>query len=85
MQYFKFDNDGNMYVYEPGSGFNGQCHFVSPGDELVFDRNLVKSNAKDDVSTSCKIESDSSSEIACDSLDSDGLSQMISRLINVIF
>ena len=85
MQYFKFDYDGNMFVYEPGSGFNGQCYFVSQGDELVFDRNLVKSNANDDVSTSCKIESDSLSEIVCDSLNSDGLLQMISRLINVIF
>ena len=32
VQYFKFDSECNMFVYEPGAGFSGDCHLVSPGD-----------------------------------------------------
>ena len=34
VQYFQFDKDGNMYVFEPGSGFSGPCVRVEPGFEL---------------------------------------------------
>ena len=34
VQYFKFDQDGNMYMYEPGAGFSGEAKLVQPGDEL---------------------------------------------------
>ena len=40
MQYFKFDCDGNMYLYEPGSGINSTPHrVISPlsGDRFIFD------------------------------------------------
>ena len=33
MQYFQFDEYGNMYVYEPGSGFPGEVKLVEPGFE----------------------------------------------------
>ena len=35
MQYFQFDSSGNMYVYEPGSGFSGPSVKVNPGFELA--------------------------------------------------
>ena len=34
VQYFQFDHDGNMYVYEPGSGYTGVPRKVEPGEEL---------------------------------------------------
>ena len=34
VQYFQFDSDGNMYVYEPGAGCTGAVRKVAPGDEL---------------------------------------------------
>ena len=34
VQYFKFDQQGNMFVYAPGAGFSGKCELVRPGDEL---------------------------------------------------
>ena len=33
MQYFQFDEYGNMYVYEPGSGLPGEAKLVEPGFE----------------------------------------------------
>ena len=33
VQYFQFDNDGNMFVFEPGAGFSGQCKHVESGFE----------------------------------------------------
>ena len=36
IQYFSFDKEGNMYVYEAGAGFSGDCHLVKPGDEMIF-------------------------------------------------
>ena len=38
MQYFQFDNDGNMFVYEPGAGCSGLCVKVDAG----FDENQSK-------------------------------------------
>ena len=34
VQYFQFDSMGNMYVYEPGSGFGGKCKKFSLGDDF---------------------------------------------------
>ena len=34
VQYFQFDKEGNMYVFEPGSGFSGCCLRVEPGFKL---------------------------------------------------
>ena len=33
MQYFQFDNSGDMFVYEPGAGFSGFCKRVECGFE----------------------------------------------------
>ena len=65
VQYFKFDQSGNMYIYEPGSVFGGDCHILSPGDELVFNRSLVNDNGNDEV---LKLESDLSPQVSCDGL-----------------
>ena len=34
VQYFQFDNEGNMFVFGPGSGFSGPSVKVLPGFEL---------------------------------------------------
>ena len=34
VQYFQFDQDGNMYMYAPGAGFSGNCTLVRPAVEL---------------------------------------------------
>ena len=36
VQYFQFDSDGNMYVYEGGAGCTGHVRKVEPGDELIW-------------------------------------------------
>ena len=41
VQYFKFDQQGNMFIYGPGVGFSGDCKFVAPGDELKFDEKVT--------------------------------------------
>ena len=33
VQYFKFDERGNMMVYEPGAGFSGTPRYVSRDEE----------------------------------------------------
>ena len=40
VQYFQFDSAGNMYVYEPGSGFSGPSVMVNPGFEMSEVSNL---------------------------------------------
>ena len=40
VQYFQFDQDGNMFIYGPGSGFSGIAKLVRPGDELFTDEKL---------------------------------------------
>ena len=40
VQYFQFDSEGNMYMYEPGAGFSGLAKIVHPGDEL-FNEEVV--------------------------------------------
>ena len=34
VQYFQFDELGNMYVFQPGSGFSGNAKKIEPGDDL---------------------------------------------------
>ena len=36
VQYFQFDNEGNMYIFAPGTGCTGESKLVKPGDELIF-------------------------------------------------
>ena len=45
VQYLKFDENGHMYLYEPGSGCNGTCYKVV-GD-------LVSDGATFDISQCC--------------------------------
>ena len=34
VQYFQFDSEGNMFIFEPGSGFSGPAVKVEPGFEM---------------------------------------------------
>ena len=34
--FFQFDQEGNMYVFEPGAGCSGDARLVKPGDEYIF-------------------------------------------------
>ena len=34
MQYFQFDSEGNMYIFQPGSGFSGPSVKVEAGFEM---------------------------------------------------
>ena len=34
VQYFQFDKEGNMYIFEPGAGCTGVPRMVQPGEEL---------------------------------------------------
>ena len=34
VQYFQFDQLGNMYVFQPGSGFSGIAKMVKPGHDF---------------------------------------------------
>ena len=36
VQFFQFDKDGNMYVFEPGAGCTGESKLVQPGEEMIF-------------------------------------------------
>ena len=36
VQFFQFDQEGNMYVFPPGSGCTGIPRLVQPGEELIF-------------------------------------------------
>ena len=46
MQYFQFDEQGNMFMYEAGAGFSGQCKLVRQGDELFTDVNVQSSTVE---------------------------------------
>ena len=43
VQYFQFDSNGNMYVFEPGAGCSGLARKVEPGEEWDL-TNLSNSN-----------------------------------------
>ena len=40
VQFFQFDAEGNMYVFEPGAGCTGQATLVKPGDEMIFNKTV---------------------------------------------
>ena len=50
MQYFQFDQDGNMFVYEAGAGFSSKCYLVRPGEDINFDNSGVMSSQMSDES-----------------------------------
>ena len=45
VQFFQFDAEGNMYMFEAGVGCSGVPKLVRPGDEL-FSHNLSKKSAE---------------------------------------
>ena len=49
VQYFQFDQMGNMYVYEPGSGYSGEAKLVPPSCELD-----KMSNSWSEIASSCQ-------------------------------
>ena len=71
VQYFQFDNEGNMFVFGPGSGFTGPSVKVAIGFELadttqysVFSGETLKPLSVSEVSVKQDIISvDSSSEV----------------------
>ena len=36
VQFFQFDEQGNMFVFAPGAGCSSEAQLVKPGDELIF-------------------------------------------------
>ena len=36
VQFFQFDQDGNMFIFAPGAGCTGEAKLVKPGDEMIF-------------------------------------------------
>ena len=63
VQYFQFDKDGNMYVYEPGSGCTGVTRKVEPGEELhlgVWSEVNVTEKFSDSLASTSISHSDSS-------------------------
>ena len=66
MQYFRFDEQGNMFVYEGGAGFSGECHLVSPGDEMIFNRKSTFYNVNESGDRLNERESVDVSQVVCD-------------------
>ena len=65
VQYFRFDSDGNMFMYEHGAGFSGDCHLVSPGDELMFNQSKgTEGSNNSDVFS--EVQSVVSTDVVCD-------------------
>ena len=52
VQFFQFDQQGNMYVFEPGAGCTGNATLVKPGDELIFDNNSPSNVTGEQISQS---------------------------------
>ena len=52
MQYFQFDKDGNMFVFEPGAGFSGNCQVVKPGEDLIFCNDVTTTEFSQETSQS---------------------------------
>ena len=36
VQYFQFDKEGSMYIFDAGAGCTGVPKMVKPGDKLIF-------------------------------------------------
>ena len=43
VQFFQFNEQGNMYIFPPGSGCTGVPKLVQPGDEMIFGQSNEKS------------------------------------------
>ena len=65
VQFFQFDQQGNMFVFEPGAGCTGMTTLVRPGDDLIFDSHSRSNVSVEQLSQSehlALIPSSSSSE-----------------------
>ena len=46
VQYFQFDSSGNMFIFQPGSGFSGPAVKVEPGFEMeIYSQDSVFCNS----------------------------------------
>ena len=56
VQYFQFDQEGNMFIYEPGAGCTGVPRKVEPGEELHLNSwsevNVTETSVKSEVQLS---------------------------------
>ena len=91
VQYFQFDEHGNMYVYEPGAGCTGKCTMVKPGDELFSnsmnssnDKSLSKVGSEADGVSDCSQKLESCSRYISFRLDLSKFHCLFSLLFNVI-
>ena len=70
VQYFQFDSEGNMYVFQPGSGFSGPSVRVEPGFEIedftqegLFTQSDVSSNMMACSVETCQVKTERGKEI----------------------
>ena len=40
VQFFQFDQDGNMFIFAPGAGCTGDAKLVKPGDDMIFNSSV---------------------------------------------
>ena len=56
VQYFQFDQQGNMFIYETGAGCTGVPRKVEPGEELHLslwsEVNVTETSVKSEVQSS---------------------------------
>ena len=57
IQYMRFDSEGNLYLYEPGSGISGEpCKVIQMGsDEVIYEDKI--DNKNDEEITGFKFDS----------------------------
>ena len=68
VQYFQFDKEGNMYVFEPGAGFSGESVWVEPGFEVNVMQNWFSTlKSAGDISTQNDARSVNVSDVAISS------------------
>ena len=51
VQYFQFDEEGNMFIYEAAAGCTGTPKLVRPGDELFLPSSNVTTKTKESDSS----------------------------------
>ena len=70
IQFFQFDKDGNMFVYEPGAGCTGIPKKVAPGDDLISTWKTDRSSISvDSTQLSSTMNSIFSGESHCSNVD----------------
>ena len=74
VQYFQFDQEGNMFVYKPESGFSGPSVMVEPGFDMKEVTELIQN-----LSSSCYV-SKSTTEVKSDVTEMSQLSTNLSSM-----